>query len=92
MQRADVPCATCGRPTQQNPAEREHGYFWCSKCGRYPDGLSRIEADSDPLAPRSPTGKPPGYSKSAKRSQSDRYPRRRATIGMITEVITTEVD
>lgn len=60
VQRPDVPCPDCGRPTQQNPAERKRGYFWCPKCGRYPDGLSRIEGDTDPMEPRAPAGETPG--------------------------------
>ncbi len=60
VQRADVPCPACGGPTQQNPAEREHGRFWCPNCGRYPDDLSRIEGDSDPVEPRSPSGQTSG--------------------------------
>lgn len=60
VQRADVPCPACGGRTQQNPAERERGYFWCPNCGRYPDGLSRIEGDSDPVEPRSPAGQTSG--------------------------------
>lgn len=32
-------CGNCGARTAQNAEERSLGFFWCNKCGRYPDTL-----------------------------------------------------
>ena len=60
VQRPDVPCPKCSGPTQQNPPERELGYFWCPECSRYPKGLSRNGRGSVPVEPPSHAGQTSG--------------------------------